>query len=317
MNRGMVSRMKTTDRDCGVLLVAATGCNQEHNKSIEIMNKGVEEGRQKLFDSAIRDLKTATTIDPSNAAAYYNMGIIYKDEHKWTDAADAFSSSMRLDPENPALHYELGNALFEQAKVTEAQAEFEKALKIDPKLYKAHYRLGVTLQVQDKLREADAEFRKAIEANPRFVPPYLKLGDMYLDNDYDKEAAQVFQNAILADESNGEAHQGYAEALQKQKQYEEAIKEFQKAVSNNGELYLAYYNIGHTYKMLGDKKNAKEWLDKFIKGYSTQGRTRAGEGRQRRDVRARRAVSFLFLRGTHEKSGSGRSAGSRAVAGAR
>ena len=62
-----------------MLLVAATGCNQEHNKSIEIMNKGVEEGRQKLFDSAIRDLKTATTIDPSNAAAYYNMGIIYKD----------------------------------------------------------------------------------------------------------------------------------------------------------------------------------------------------------------------------------------------
>jgi tetratricopeptide (TPR) repeat protein len=265
----MVPRMKRLIATAA-LLVAATGCNQEHNKSIEIMNKGVEEGRQKLFDSAIRDLKTATTIDPSNAAAYYNMGIIYKDEHKWTDAADAFNSSLRLDPENPALHYELGNALFEQAKVTEAQAEFEKALKIDPKLYKAHYRLGVTLQVQDKLREADAEFRKAIEANPRFVPPYLKLGDMYLDNDYDKEAAQVFQNAILADESNGEAHQGYAEALQKQKQYEEAIKEFQKAVSNNGELYLAYYNIGHTYKMLGDKKNAKEWLDKFIKGYSTK-----------------------------------------------
>src|SRR5439155_18235612 len=98
--------------------------------------------------------------------------------------------------------------------------------------------------------------------------PYLKLGNMYLDNDYDKEAAQVFQNAILANDSEGEAHQGLAEALQKQKQYEEAIKEFQKAVQANGELYLAYYNIGHTYVLLGDKKQAKEWLDKFIKGYA-------------------------------------------------
>jgi tetratricopeptide (TPR) repeat protein len=265
----MVARMKNL-LATAALLVAATGCNQEHNKSIEIMNKGVEEGRQKLFDSALRDLKTATTFDPANAAAYYNMGIVYKDLRKWSEAADAFGSAIRLDADNPALHYELGNALFEQAKVGEAQAEFDKALKIDPKLYKAHYRLGVVLQSQDKLREADAEFRKAIEANPRFVPPYLKLGDMYLDNDYDKEAGQVFQNAILADESSGEAHQGYAESLQKQKQYEEAIKEFQKAVANNGELYLAYYNIGHTYVLLGDKKGAKEWLDKFIKGYSTK-----------------------------------------------
>jgi tetratricopeptide (TPR) repeat protein len=264
----MVPRMKRLI--VSALLVAATGCNQEHNKSIEVMNKGVEEGRQKLFDSAIRDLKTATTIDPSNAAAYYNMGVIYKDEHKWTDAADAFNGALRLDPDNPALHYELGNSLFEQGKVADAQAEFEKALKIDPKLYKAHYRLGVVLQTQDKLREADAEYRKAIDSNPRFVQPYLKLGDMYLDNDYDKEGAQVFQNAILADESNGEAHQGYAEALQKQKQYEEAIKEFQKAFANNGELYLSMYNIGHTYVLLGDKKNAKEWLDKFVKGYSTK-----------------------------------------------
>src|SRR5690348_18266567 len=105
-----------------VLVLSA--CNQEHNKSIEVMNKGVEEGRQKLFDSAIRDLKAATTIDPSNAAAYYNLGVVYKDERKWSDCADAFSSALRLDPDNPALHYELGNALFEEAKVGDAQAEF-------------------------------------------------------------------------------------------------------------------------------------------------------------------------------------------------
>ena len=268
------------------MLVAATGCNEDHNRSIEVMNKGVEAGRQKIFDSAIRDLKQATVIDPTNAAAFYNLGVIYKDERKWPEAADAFTSAARLDADNPALHYELGNALYEQslppepvahpeklgnpAKVGEATAEFDKAIKLDPKLYKAHYRMGVALQSQDKLREADAEYRKAIESNPRFVQPYLKLGDLYLDNDYDKEAGQVFQNAILASDSDGEAHQGLAEALQKQKQYEEAIKEFQKAVQLNPELYLAYYNVGHTYKLLNDKVHAKEWLDKFVKGYSSK-----------------------------------------------
>jgi tetratricopeptide (TPR) repeat protein len=268
------------------MLVAATGCNEDHNRSIEVMNKGVEAGRQKIFDTAITNLKQATLIDPTNAAAFFNLGVIYKDMRKWPEAADAFTAAARIDTDNPALHYELGNALWEQslppdpvahpekqgdpAKVGEAEAEFTKALSFDPKLYKAHYRLGVALQAQDKLREADAEYRKAIESNPRFVQPYLKLGDMYLDNDYDKEAAQVFQNAILANDSDGDAHQGLAEALQKQKQYEEAIKEFQKAVQLNPDLYLAYYNVGHTYKLLNDKVHAKEWLDKFIKGYSSK-----------------------------------------------
>ncbi len=260
----MVRAMKT-------ILVAAAllaGCYQERNKSIEYMNKGVEFGRQKIYDSAINNLKLATQTDPTNAAAYYNLGLVYKDQKKWTDASSAFSDAIKYDGENPALHYELGSALFEEKKVGEAEKEFEAALKIDGKLYKAHYRLGVALQSEEKFREADAEYRKAIEANPRFVAPYLRLGNMYLDNDYDKEAAQVFQNAILANDSDGDAHYGLAEALQKQKQYEESVKEFKRALELDGNLYLACYNLGHTYKLLGDKKNAKEWLQKFVMNYA-------------------------------------------------
>lgn len=256
------------------IIVAAlllAGCYQERNKSIEMMNRGVEAGRQKLYDTAIKELKSAVQIDPTNAAAHYNMGIIYKDQKKWADASSAFAEALKYDQGNQALHYELGSALFEQKKIDEAKKEFESALKIDPKLYKAHYRLGVALQAEEKFREADAEYRKAIETNPRFVQPYLKLGNMYLDNDYDKEAAQVFQNGILANENEGEAHQGLAEALQKQKQYDEAVKEFKRAVELNPELYLSYYNVGHTYKLLGDKKNAKEWLQKFVQNYASKG----------------------------------------------
>src|SRR5579859_7459101 len=83
----------------GVVLLG--GCFQERNKSIEMMNKGVEEARQKLYDSAIRDLKQATTIDPTNAAAYYNMGLIYKDQRKWPDAESAFRDALKFDADNP------------------------------------------------------------------------------------------------------------------------------------------------------------------------------------------------------------------------
>src|SRR5689334_5406684 len=98
----MVRRMKPT-LTAAVLLVAA-GCYQERNKSIEMMNHGVEMGRQKLYDSAIRDLQQAIQIDPTNAAAHYNLGIVFKDQKKWDKAAEAYSNALKYDMDNPALH---------------------------------------------------------------------------------------------------------------------------------------------------------------------------------------------------------------------
>src|SRR4051794_7564664 len=75
----------------GVVLVA--GCYQERNKSIELMNHGVEMGRQKLYDSAVRDLKQAINVDPTNAAAHFNLGVIFKDMKKWSDSAGEFGEA--------------------------------------------------------------------------------------------------------------------------------------------------------------------------------------------------------------------------------
>jgi superkiller protein 3 len=127
------------------------------------------------------------------------------------------------------------------------------------------------LEAQDKPKDADSEYRKAIELNPRFASAYIKLGYLYYDHDYDKEAVQVFQNAVLANDSDGEAHMGLGLALQKTKQYEEGVKEFKKALELNPELFLAVYNLGITYKMMDDKKNAKEWLQRFITSAGSKG----------------------------------------------
>ena len=68
------------------------GCNQERNKSIEAMNQGVEAGRQKLFERAISQLQQAISLDASNDQAYYNLGIIYKDQKKLAEAGDTAES---------------------------------------------------------------------------------------------------------------------------------------------------------------------------------------------------------------------------------
>src|SRR5579883_1998859 len=111
-------------------LAAAPGCNQERNKSIELMNQGVEMGRQKLYDRAINELKQSVQLDPSNAMAYYNLGVVYKDMKKWPEAADAFAEAVKLEGDNPSYRYELGYAYEESKRLDLAKSELEAALKL-------------------------------------------------------------------------------------------------------------------------------------------------------------------------------------------
>lgn len=247
------------------------GCNQERNKSIELMNHGVEMGRQKLYERAVNDLKQAVTIDPTNDLAHFNLGVVYKDQKKWTEAAGAFADAVKNNSDNASYHYELASAYQETKKLDLAKGEFEAALKIDNKLYKAHFRLGTVFESMEKYREADSEYRKSIEMNQRFIPPFIRLGNLYLDHDYDKEATQVFQAAILASDSDPDAHYGLGVSLQKTKQHDEAVKEFKRSYELNQDLYLAVYNLGMTYKAMDDKKSAREWLQKFIQSGGSRG----------------------------------------------
>lgn len=254
----------------GSIMALASGCFKERNMSIEVMNQGVEATRAKAYDTAVRKFKEATQLDPSNHLAWAQMGIAYKDQKKWPEAASAFAEATKIESDNADYHYELGNAYQESGKLENAKTEYEAAIR-SKSLYKAHYRLGTVLQALDKPKEADSEYRKAIEINPRFAQAYIRLGYLYFDHDYDKESVQVFQNGVLANDNDGECHLGLGLALQKTKQYEEAIKEFKKAYELSPDLFLAQYNIGITYKMMDDKKNAREWLQKFITGAGTKG----------------------------------------------
>jgi lipopolysaccharide biosynthesis regulator YciM len=57
----------------------------------------------------------------------------------------------------------------------------------------------------------------------------------------------------------------------KTKQYDEAVKEFKKALDRNGELFEAVYMLGMTYREMGDKKNAKEWLQRYVQNAGSKG----------------------------------------------
>jgi tetratricopeptide (TPR) repeat protein len=246
-------------------------CSQERIKAIELANRGVDEFKNNLYDSAEKDLKQAIQTDATYTVAYYNLGKVFQKQRKWDKAIEAFESAAQREPGNANYQYDLGEAYLEQKNVDKAEGALKASTAADGKLFKAWWRLGVVYKMLDRPKEADDAFRHAIEANSRFSKSYVELGNLYLDYDFNKEAAQVFQGCVTAKDDDAECHNGYGMALKNLKQYEQATAEFKKAIDLDSELYNALYNCGMAYADWYEdahgndqKEKAREYLQKFV-----------------------------------------------------
>jgi len=266
-------------RSLGVILAIAAivpacegfTCSQERIKAIELANKGAEEFKNNLYDSAEKDLKQAIQTDPSYEIAYYNLGKVAQKQRKWDKAIEAFEQAVQRKPDNANYQYDLGEAYMAANRIDDAEKALKAATVADPKLFKAWWRLGEVYVKLDRPKEADDALRHSIEANSRFSKSYVRLGYLYLDYDFNKEAAQVFQGCVTAKDDDGECHNGYGLALKNLKQYEQATSEFKKAIDDDPELYDALYNAGMAYSDWFDeahgndqKEKAREYLQKFV-----------------------------------------------------
>lgn len=254
-----------------LVVLGLAGCGQQRNRSIELMNQGVQAFNNKLYDTAEKKLVEAITVDPSNELAHQNLGKVYQEQRKWEKASEAFNEALKHDTQNAQLHYDLGWSYLEQKRFDLAEKELKEAIAANDKLFKAHFRLGELLRQQEKYREADKAYRRAIEVNPRFSLAYVQLGFMYLTfdgEDLAKSAQQIFENAVSANEGDGEAWYGLGLALAQQNEHDKAIESFRKAIAAKAPNPDLRYNLALSLAAKGDKNAAKQELITFVQ---TQG----------------------------------------------
>src|SRR6185295_13043589 len=107
-------------------------CSQQRIKAIELANKGVDQFKNGLYDSAENNLRLATQTDPTYEIAYYNLGKVYQKQRKWDKAVDAFEDATKRAPSNANYFYDLGEAYLEAKKIDGAEQALRKATDLDP-----------------------------------------------------------------------------------------------------------------------------------------------------------------------------------------
>jgi tetratricopeptide (TPR) repeat protein len=74
----------------------------------------------------------AATLNPADASAHYNLGLIYQQRGEYEKAVQAFQRASEIDPQEVDAHYQLGRLAREQGKLNEAIEHFEKVVRQAP-----------------------------------------------------------------------------------------------------------------------------------------------------------------------------------------
>ncbi|MFN0109950.1 MAG: tetratricopeptide repeat protein [Blastocatellia bacterium] len=73
----------------------------------------------------------AATLNPADASAHYNLGLLYQQRGELEDAARSFRRAVEIDPTETDAHYQLGRIARSQNRPDEAIQRFEQVIQQD------------------------------------------------------------------------------------------------------------------------------------------------------------------------------------------
>jgi tetratricopeptide (TPR) repeat protein len=90
-----------------------------------------EAARAQRARASFRQNLEAATLNPADASAHYNLGLIHLQRKELEDARARFARAVEIDPEEVDAHYQLGRIAREQGRLPEAIGHFEQVVVRD------------------------------------------------------------------------------------------------------------------------------------------------------------------------------------------
>ena len=124
-------------------------------------NRGVIYAHKGDYDAAVADYTEAIRLDPGDATAYYNRGFDYGKIGDYPRAIAYYSEAIRLGPGDATAYFARGNAYGEIGDHTRAIADYSEAIRLDPEDATAYYYRGISYLKMGDRAKAEADFADA------------------------------------------------------------------------------------------------------------------------------------------------------------
>ena len=185
------------------------------NKTNQLVWKILGELYKRVNDisRAILANRRAIYLNPRDAQAHINLGILLKGKNQKNDAEKNFRQAIILDPTSTIAMNNLANLLRQSGRVEEAEKFCREALKINPKYDMAFINLAIILEYKDSFSERVAILNNLVKSENKLI--YLQAMTnlaiiTYLRNQFNEsrdllarsKEIQNLNNSVLKNEKN-------------------------------------------------------------------------------------------------------------------
>ena len=133
----------------------------------EHFEKGNELAKAGDFEKAIGEFEAVLEVNPSDASARSNLGVVYYNLGRLDEAIEQYQKAIEAAPKDGDLHSNLAAAYVQQNQLDKALEEYQTAVDLDPELEEAFFGLGVVYMQLGKIEEAIGAFEKFQELDAR------------------------------------------------------------------------------------------------------------------------------------------------------
>ena len=170
------------------------------------IERGIEYGKQKMYDEAIGEFNKAIAANPKSGKAYHFRATAFAYKGDLDAAVADWDRSIASDRTQCIVYFSRGLALYKRGSPDKAIADWTRSIKLDPKYVEAYYRRGLAYYDKDDFNKAIADFSKAITLDPDNARKYyLKRALAYSSKgNYAKSWKDVHAIEELGDEPGPE-----------------------------------------------------------------------------------------------------------------
>ena len=166
-------------------------------QALDLMKLGQSAADKGNHQSAIEYFTQTIALNPNDATAYYNRGVLYG----------------KLDEPSSAI------------------SDFTQAIDLNPALAVAYYNRGVSYTALNDYLSAISDYTQAIALNPNYVEAYNNRGILYRNLNDHSSAIRDYTQAIALNPNYADAYNNRGIEFVQQKNYRSATRDARKVCS--------------------------------------------------------------------------------------
>jgi len=231
----------------------------------ELLDKALELFKNRKYKEAIDAFQVVLENEDESAEIYNNIGVSYSNLADYKNAETYFNKALKLNPNLPQIYLNMSDVYYRQKEISyaiECLRAGETALPENTVI--PHY-LARILMEDAQLDLAIDELDKILEKEPDNYDAYYDLGRVYFEMGNWEGAISNFENILEYKDQNELIYFYLAQAYEANDELDKAISNYLKSTAVNDKFHPAFKKLGMLFMARGDKNDAIEYFEDYIK----------------------------------------------------